>query len=133
MRYLKPELSTNNPYYLSKHRYYELKHFCLQYNDWIRIQRYLLGQCGSKEKEDEFSDPTGELASLLADYSRSIELVEKAAKTADSFLAPYILKNVTEGRSYINLRSKYELPCCRDVFYDRCRRFYYILSTMKGI
>lgn len=133
MEYLRPELSTKNPYYLSKHRYYELRHFCLHYNDWIRVQRYLLGQCGSKEKTDEFSDPTGELASLLADYSRSIEMVEKAAKAADEFLAPYILKNVTEGRSYINLNSKYGMPCCKEMFYDRCRRFFYILSNVKGL
>lgn len=28
------ELSEKNPYYISKHRYYELKHFCLQYPEW---------------------------------------------------------------------------------------------------
>lgn len=28
------ELSERNPYYISKHRYYELKHFCLQYPEW---------------------------------------------------------------------------------------------------
>ena len=31
---IRAELSKNNPYYISKHRYYELKHFCLQYNEW---------------------------------------------------------------------------------------------------
>lgn len=31
MRHEKPELSLKNPYYLPRHRYYELKHFCLQY------------------------------------------------------------------------------------------------------
>ena len=34
MNNVKPELSKRNPYKLDKHRYYELKHFCLQYPDW---------------------------------------------------------------------------------------------------
>lgn len=28
------EISKKNPHYISKHRYYELKHFCLQYPEW---------------------------------------------------------------------------------------------------
>ena len=31
---LRPELSPNNEYHIDKHRYYELKHFCLQYPEW---------------------------------------------------------------------------------------------------
>ena len=34
MRHEKPELSPKNPYHLSRHRYYELKHFCFQYKEW---------------------------------------------------------------------------------------------------
>ena len=34
MRHEKPELSEKNPYHLSRHRYYELKHFCFQYPEW---------------------------------------------------------------------------------------------------
>ncbi len=31
---LRSELSPKNKYYIDKHRYYELKHFCLQYPEW---------------------------------------------------------------------------------------------------
>lgn len=31
---MRPELSQKNPYWIGKHRYYELKHFCLQYPIW---------------------------------------------------------------------------------------------------
>ena len=31
---IRAELSKNNKYWISKHRYYELKHFCLQYPEW---------------------------------------------------------------------------------------------------
>ena len=27
---IRPELSEKNPYWIERHRYYELKHFCLQ-------------------------------------------------------------------------------------------------------
>lgn len=32
--YARKTLSKKNPYHISKHRYYELKHFCLQYHEW---------------------------------------------------------------------------------------------------
>lgn len=31
---IRPELAENNKYWISKHRYYELKHYCLQYPLW---------------------------------------------------------------------------------------------------
>ena len=40
----KAVLSKKNKYYISKHRYYELKHFCLQYNEWIEELKKLDSQ-----------------------------------------------------------------------------------------
>ena len=34
---IKPEVSERSPYYINKHRSYELVHFCRQYHDWIRM------------------------------------------------------------------------------------------------
>lgn len=31
---IRPELSLNNKYWIDRHRFYELKHFCLQYKSW---------------------------------------------------------------------------------------------------
>lgn len=39
----KPELSQKNPYWIEKHRYYELKHFCLQYPIWKKAYNSLDG------------------------------------------------------------------------------------------
>lgn len=36
---IRPELSEKNPYWIERHRYYELKHFCLQYPIWKYFQR----------------------------------------------------------------------------------------------
>lgn len=40
---IRPEVSAKNKYWLSKHRYYELKHFCLQYPEWKRVYHDLDG------------------------------------------------------------------------------------------
>lgn len=34
MKRERAQLSAKNPCHIPKHRYYELKHFCLQYPDW---------------------------------------------------------------------------------------------------
>ena len=33
---IRPEISEKNKYWISKHRFYELRHFCLQYREWER-------------------------------------------------------------------------------------------------
>lgn len=43
---IRAELSEKNPYWIEKHRYYELKHFCLQYPIWKKIYRSLDGLSG---------------------------------------------------------------------------------------
>ena len=40
---MRPELSEKNPYWIGKHRYYELKHFCLQYPIWKKAKNALDG------------------------------------------------------------------------------------------
>ena len=32
---IRPEISKKNKYWISRHRYYELKHFCMQYREWL--------------------------------------------------------------------------------------------------
>lgn len=39
---IRPELSETNRYWIEKHRYYELKHFCLQYPLWRHAYNSLI-------------------------------------------------------------------------------------------
>ena len=41
---IRPELSETNRYWIEKHRYYELKHFCLQYPLWRHAYNSLIDQ-----------------------------------------------------------------------------------------
>ena len=136
--HVKPTLSTKNPYWISRHRYYELKHFCLQYPEWRKA--YLALEDMSKaaavkiEREsstNEYSDPTAKFALRMTEYSKKMKLIEDLVIEADEDLSDYIFKAVTEGRSYSYLKAKLEIPCGRDMFYDRCRRFYWLLSKER--
>lgn len=50
---------------------------------------------------------------------------------ADEELYSYILKAVTEGLSYTYLKTALEMPCGRDAYYDRYRRFFWLLDKER--
>ena len=135
---IRPEISTNNKYWISKHRHYELKHFCLQYPLWKNTYAALNNPNLSSASRENTpsgnlpSDPTGDVAVRKLRCLEKIELVEKAARDADEYLGDYILKAVTEELSYTYLRTKLNIPCGRDTYYDRYRRFFWLLSNLRG-
>lgn len=134
---IRPEVSTKNKYWISKHRHYELKHFCLQYRDWkkayINCNESIIFASSTDRMPsgNTHSDITAKYATKRAYYSERIKLIERAAKEADEFLYPYILKAVTEGLSYTYLKSKLDMPCGKDMYYNRYRKFFWILSELK--
>ena len=134
---IRPEVSKKNRYWISKHRHYELKHFCLQYGDWKKTYSYLDGSTVAAmnlerlPSGNEVGDPTADIAIQKSYYLERIQLIERTAKEADKYLSEYILKAVTEGVSYTCLKFKMEIPCGRDMFYDRYRRFFWLLSKTR--
>lgn len=134
---IRPELSTKNKYWIDKHRYYELKHFCLQYGEWKKKYADLLDFSISTYSFDRFgsvggySDLTAKYAMEKAGYAEKIKIVEQAAIEADENLYPYILKAVTEDLSYTYLRTTLDMPCSRDMYYDRYRRFFWLLNKSR--
>jgi hypothetical protein len=77
-------------------------------------------------------DPTAVRALMKAHYAEKIDLIEKAAKEADRYLYEYILKAVTENLSYTYLKSKLDIPCGKDMYYDRYRRFFWLLNNARN-
>lgn len=125
-----PYVSKKNPYYISKHRYYELKHFCLQYPEWKKeySEITLIPKPSDVKVQNSPGDPTANIAlrrTLLLDR---MKLVEQSALEADSSIYVYILLAVTTGLSYDTLQTTHQIPCCREYYYIRYRRFFYILS-----
>ena len=134
---IRAEISEKNKYWISKHRHYELKHFCLQYPVWKKEYAAANELCMTASLFDKMpsgykpSDLTAKYAMKRARYSQKIGLIEKAAQEADNDLYIYILKAVTEGLSYAYLKSRLEIPCCKDTYYDRYRRFFWLLSEAR--
>lgn len=134
---IRPELSVNNKYWISKHRYYELKHYCLQYPIWKSAYATFddtgipLSMIENFPTSNMPGDPTGKRAVMKAYYKEKIKLLENVAMEADPYLHKYILKAVTEELSYNYLRSKLNIPCGRDMYYDRYRKFFWLLSKER--
>lgn len=132
---IRSEVSKKNIYWIERHRYYELKHFCLQYPLWKKAYSEIDGLCRQhsdtiKTTSPETS-PTEKLAEDMLYYSERMDMVERAAYEADATLANYILKAVTKGYSYEYLKSKLEIPCCREVYYRLYRKFFWILNAAR--
>ena len=136
--YIRPSLSRRNKYSIPKHRYYELKHFCLQYPDWKKdydalmqgsiVTNYYI----SISHQEGFSDRTANVAIEMANLSKKIKLVEKTVLQAtDVSLSNYILIGVTQGVTYDQLSARYRIPCCRKVYYETYRRFFWMLSNSQ--
>ena len=134
---IRAELSKKNKYWISKHRHYELKHFCLQYPEWKKICAIHTGRSTSlitlsaSVSTLATSYPTTTNSSLVSTYARQIELVERTAIEADPYLYDYIIKGVTEGRSYTYLKAVLGMPCGKDMYYDRYRKFFWLLSNAR--
>ena len=133
---IRPVVSKKRTYYISKHRYYELKHFCLQYHEWRNLI-FSRGGISSKSfewhghKQSEFIDPTGDEVAYREEAQKNISMIEEAAKDADDVLGDYILEAVTDGVSYTYLRMVENMPCSRDRFYICYHKFFWILSQLK--
>ena len=135
---IRPELSIKNRYWIDKHRHYELKHFCLQYPIWKKSYADLDSVGITISTTDRMptsnlpGDPTGNRAVAKAQLIERIEMVERIAKEADDYLWNYILKAVTENLSYTYLKTKLDIPCGKDMYYDRYRRFFWLLSEARN-
>lgn len=135
---IRPELSERNPYWIEKHRYYELKHFCLQYPIWKKA--YLAIDGLTKRPADlvlfsgqkELGDPTAKCAEAKIFYSNRMDLIKLVAKETDAVLGTYILQAVTNGISYDCLKARLDIPCCKDVYYNLYRRFFWLLNKERG-
>lgn len=134
---IRPEISEKSKYWIDKHRHYELKHFCLQYPTWKKEYAAFsnasisLSMIESVPTSNIPGDPTAKRAIMKAYYSERMELIEKAAIEADRFLHNYILKAVTENLSYTYLKTRLGIPCGRDMYYDRYRRFFWLLNKAR--
>lgn len=133
---IRPELAKHSKYRIERHRYYELKHFCLQYPAWKQLYSELdsVVKPNSDDvpnKDAHISSPVESCALKRLFYSDRMEMVEKAAAETCPELSGYILAAVTKGLSYENIKLRLEIPCCRDTYYTLYRRFFWLLDKKR--
>ena len=67
----------------------------------------------------------------LSLLKHKMEIVEKAAKEADSDIWEYLFRSVTTGVTFGTFEAE-GAPFGRDFFYERLRRFYWILDKKRS-
>ena len=115
---------------ISHEKYMELLYFCRQY-----------GEKKNKLKEMTFAkavdytatggrgggSSTEKQALLREELKSEIELIEQTALETAPDIYKMLLKNVTEGVTYIYM----DVPCGKEYFYKKRREFFYRLSLKR--
>lgn len=124
----------NSKYGISKNRFRQLYYFCLQYPEWKDELKYNTDTMGAiaidgMPKGTTTSDPTQALATRNAQLSTWCQLIEQTAIETDADIYQYIIKAVTNsGITYKYLSMIMGIPCGKKMYYDRRRKFYWLLS-----
>ena len=110
-------LSKKNKYYLPKETFLTVLHYCKQYPNWKKEMDNLVDQnraiAYDKEKVTSSNtyDPTSTAAVRLSEITKKAELIEGVAHMV---AGPLKIKGI---------------PCGKDMYYDRRRRFYFELAA----
>ncbi len=119
-------------YKISKFDYGFAKWYSLKYNEWLEEYNALKDSVKSMSYGEihgsKVGNPTEELATKRAELRNKMLKVENAAFDAGGDIAEYLLIAVTnEDMTYEQLERK-GMPCGRTLFYDKRRKYYYLLS-----
>ena len=135
MARVRSRFSRNSKYYISKSAFLTVYHYCHNYPEWAKLHAEGVGL--SRGEGDGgtsgISDRTSSKAIRLADLYEKIERIRQTAYDAEPLLHPYLLMYVThEDMTFDKLKAK-GLPCERNMFYDRRRKFYWMLAKKMNL
>ena len=111
-----------NEYELSKHRFYELKHFCLQYPEWEVLYSNLDGF--AKESTVNEGDTTSRDGIRRADLMQKMTLIREVAHDTCQNYEQSIFE-------YVILGIKPKLNSDQKDFWYYYRKFFWELSRRK--
>lgn len=125
-------------YGIDKHAYRELYNFCLQYpkkkRRLVELRDPLHAMCYDGMPHGTApGEPTATAAERAAQLSTDCEMIERAAKKADTLNARYLLAAVTQDESWCYLRMVKGLGAGEKNFRSARRRFFYMLAKEKGM
>ena len=142
-------VSKKNKYYIPKERYYELLHFCKQYNYWRNCLQKMSYYPERTFRNfgipaSDISESTVEQLTILRDEClNKMDLIDKAAHQAildfelgsgseASQCEDAIRANITDDISYDILTLYEPLPVSRSQFYKIRRAFFWFLSDLRN-
>lgn len=128
---------TWDDYGISRHRYEELKAFCLQYNEKkAKISYGIKGVVQDRQPHGSSTgNPTEAAAIRNTIYLQDCKMIEQAAIAASAEIYPYIIKSVANDLTYEYIEYDDKLgriPMGRTEFYARRRLFYHFLDEIKS-
>lgn len=122
-------------YVLSTAEFFSAKYYALRYNEWLAEYNSLKDSVGAIVVDDmphgvnNVSTPTERLAIRRTELRNKMKLIEETAAESDPQIGKYILiMATTPGMTFARLKAEHNIPCEQDMFYDRRRKFYYLLS-----
>ena len=95
---------------ISRARKRELLAFCRHYDEW---------------KKELASGHVPKESARYNALSRQIRLICETAYEADHYISEYIVRAVTQGKTY---PAMYGIPCGPDYYYDRRKKFLFLLD-----
>lgn len=129
------DLSKKNKWWISHYRYLELKNYCRQYPEWQANYNYLTHAYPTSAdhvmQDNIFCDRVSEIAMKRIEIRDKIIQLETTAREADETIWTYILKAVINNYSYDYLRCQLNVPCGKDYYYDKYRKFFWLLSQKR--
>lgn len=127
--------SYRGKYELTKEEFLSAKYYAQRYRKWLSEYNALKDSVGAIVADDmphgtNVSSPTEKLAIRRAELKSRIQKIEDSAREADSILGHYILIAAIDpdGMTFDMLKAKHHIPCEKDMYYDRRRKFYWLLS-----
>lgn len=134
MARVRSDISKKRPYWLEKHRLYELKYFCWQYPIWKRAYYSLDGlskQPGMYIHTNGHSDPTERCVETRLYLKKKMDLVENVAKLVCPECSDAILVGVTTKYSYDQLKARFDFDLSKRKYYELYHKFFYILNEKQ--
>ena len=136
----RPELSDRSKWWISKHRYYELKHFCLQFPEWEKKYNELDGLPRSSAfvrepvNEGKTSDPTAVYAEARDALQAKMNLVINTAYEVcnHQFWFQFLVEAVIYNTSFDVMEAqKGIMPVSRNEWYELYRKFFWVLDKHR--
>lgn len=133
---IRPEISKNNSYWISKERYYELIHFCRQYPEWKReydnVSLIISSQTDSDIiQKSDIDDPVSKAVECKLYFRDRMDMVDNTMYETCSWLKDRLFEGIIFGKSYEVMNAYSIMPCSKDFYYKMYREFFWNLNAVR--